>query len=542
MKRLFIVALFLIIASSIFFVAPNYQVTTFYEKNEIRIVLDDKEITKDIPHPVLIVDDSIMLSSDTIDIYFDKWLYYDEKYDTYVTTTSEHVAKMKVDSNVIEVDGSEKEMKTPLKFVDDVVYMPIEELKEIYNIDIQLYDNKVVITNENPEMQTVTIENKNIKLRALKTFWSRKTATIKIGEKLDVYRYSNDKEWIWARTEDGKLGYVSVNAISPYLLENYSEMPKKIEKINLVWEYAESYTPNREEQSKLGCIDVLAPTWIYLKDENGNLRNTIDRSYISWAHSKGYKIWAVLKNDRMGITKTSQVVTDMNARENLISQLVAICNEYNLDGINIDFEEMKKEDADEFSQFVREVSSTLRKNGYKVSVDVTVPDGSDTWSLCYNRYELSEAVDYMILMAYDQYGASSKKAGSVAAYSWVETNLKKMIERDGIDSGKIVLGIPLYSRKWEVRNGKVSSTAVVTMKYLDKYINSSNTTWLEEEKQYYYENVNGNNYTVMWMDEKESIAQKLSLIDEYDLGGSAFWMFGYENETFWNDIAEFIKY
>lgn len=542
MKRLFIVALFLIIASSVFFIAPNYQVTTFYEENEIRIVIDDKEITKDIPHPVLIVDDAIMLSSDTIDIYFDKWLYYDEKYDTYITTTSEHVAKMKVDSDIIEIDGVDKKMNTNLILVDGVVYIPIEELKEIYNIDV-LYNNKVIITNENPEMQTITVEKGTIKLRALKTSWSRKTATINVGEKLDIFRYSNDKEWIWARTEDGKLGYVSATEVSSYLLKNYSEsLKKEPEKINIVWEYAESYTTNREGQNKIESIDVLSPTWIYLNDEYGNLRNTIDESYISWAHEEGYQIWAVLKNDRIGITKTSQVVTDMEARKNLVNQLVAICDEYNLDGINVDFEEMKKEDADAFSQFIREISSTLRKNGYKVSVDVTVPDGSDTWSLCYNRYELSEAVDYIVLMAYDQHGVSSKKAGSVASYDWVESNIKKMIERDGLDNRKIILGIPLYSRKWEVKNGTVISSSVITMKYLDKYINSKNTTWLDDAKQYYYEYVNENNYTVMWMDEKESIAQKLSLIGEYDLGGSAYWMFGYENETFWEDIKEFIKY
>lgn len=542
MRRLFVASLFLVVACVIFFIAPNYGVTTFYAKDEIRILIDDKEITKDIPDPVEMLEDEVMLSLDTVDIYFDKWLYYDEKYDTYITTSDEHVAKFKANSNTITIDGIDREAKVMPTVINDVIYIPISELKEVYDIDI-INNEKIIITNKNPEMQTITITEKNINLRALKNFWSRKTATIKKGEKLDVFRYSDDKEWIWARSEDGKLGYVSAKDVESYMLENYSENNlKETEKINLIWEYAENYTPNRQGEANLEEIDVLSPTWIYLSDEDGNLKNTIDESYIAWAHDEGYKIWAVLKNDRMGIEKTSQLVTDMKARENLISQLLTLCDEYKLDGINIDFEEMKKEDAKAFSEFVREISATLRRNGYKVSVDVTVPDGSDTWSLCYNRYELSEAVDYIILMAYDQYGSSSKKAGSVASYAWVENNVKKMVERDGIDSRKLVLGIPLYSRKWQVKNGKVVSSSVVTMKYLDKYINSENTTWLDEDKQYYYEYVNGNNYTVMWMDEKESIIQKLSLIEEYDLGGSAYWMLGYENDSFWKDISEFINY
>ncbi len=542
MRRLLIAFFFLIIALGIFYIAPNYQVTTFYEENEVRIIIDDREITKEIPHPVLLVDDAIMLSTDTIDIYFDKWLYYDQKYNTYITSSDLHLAKMQVDSTSIEIDGVKKTITTPLKVIDDVVYVPIEALEEVYDINV-VYNEKVIITKPNLDAQSFIVKDSDINLRALKTYWSRKTATASVGEKIDVYRYIEEKEWVWARTANGSLGYVNINDLKPYSLVNHLEQEKnEFEKVNLVWEYAENYTPNRSGQAKIDTIDIISPTWIYLKDEYGNLRNTIDENYINWAHSQGYEVWAVLKNDRMGIEKTSMVVTDMKTRETLVSQLLKLCEVYNLDGINIDFEEMKKEDADEFSQFVREISTALRRNGYKVSVDVTVPDGSDTWSLCYNRYELAEAVDYIVLMAYDQYGVSSSKAGSVATYTWVESNVKKMVERDGIDNQKIILGIPLYSRKWEIQNGKRLSSSVVTMKYLEKYIDSKNTHWLENEKQYYYENINGNKSTIMWMDEKESIIQKLSLIEEYDLAGSAYWMWGYEYDGFWDDISDYIKY
>lgn len=540
MRRLLVTCFLLFVAITIFYIAPNYQVNTFYTKDEIRIVIDDKEITKEILNPVKIVDEKIMLSKDTIDIYFDKWLYYDEKYDTYITTSDKHIAKIKLGSNVIEIDGVKKNIDVEAQLIDDVVYMPIEELVDVYNIKIDR-NLKIVITTAEPEMDTIVAIDK-VDLKALKEKFSRKITTVEAGEEINVFRYSKDKEWIWVRTKEGHLGYVNQKDLAKYNISEYIETTENIEKINLIWEYAESNTPDRKTQPKIDCVDVISPTWIYLKDVEGNLRNTIDKQYVSWAHKSDYKVWAVLKNDGMGIEKTSKVVTNMQARENLIDQLLSLCEQYSLDGINIDFEEMKKEDSKEFSQFVREIASTLRRNGYVVSVDVTVPDGSDTWSLCYDRYELSEAVDYIILMAYDQYGVSSKKAGSVASFSWVENNLKKMIERDGINSQKIVLGIPLYSRLWKVKDGKVVSTSVVTMKYLDKYLKSTKTSWVEEDRQYYYENVDGNTWNVMWMDEKKSIIEKLKLIEEYKLGGSAYWMWGYETETFWNEIKEYINY
>ena len=540
MKRLIITFLFLFISLYIFYIAPNYQVNTFYDKDEIRLVINDKEVTKDIPEEVKMVDGKIMLSKDTIDIYSDKWLYYDEKYETYITTSDIHVAKMKINSNIMEIDGVEKNINVPVQLIDNIVYIPIEELTEVYNIEIE-NNSKIIITTPRAESATITAQDEII-LKGLKKNLSRKIAKVEIGEELDIYRYSKDKDWVWTRTSKGELGYVNQKDLTRYNIEEYIDKEEKIEKINLIWEYAENYTPYRSSQSKIEGIDVISPTWIYLKDTEGNLRNTIDKQYISWAHKNGYEIWAVFKNDRMGLENTSKIVTSMTARENVIAQLLSLCEQYNLDGINIDFEEMKKEDSKEFSQFVREISSTLRKNGYTVSVDVTVPDGSDTWSLCYDRYELAEAVDYLVLMAYDQYGASSKKAGSVASLTWVENNLKKMIERDEVNNEKIVLGIPLYSRLWKVNDGKVSTTSVVTMKNLDRYLNSQKTIWVEEDGQYYYENVDGNTWTVMWMDEKESIIKKLSLIKKYDLGGSAYWMWGYETENFWSDIEEYLNY
>lgn len=558
MRRLFIAFFFLIIAIGIFYIVPNYQIITFYDKDEIRIVIDDKEITKELSDPVLIENGVVMLSTDTIDIYFDKWLYYDEKYDTYITTTDTGVAKFKVDSNILEIDGVSKEMKTSPKIfsfeeiVDDeiietkpqhytitkdVVYVPIEELEEFYKIDV-VYNDKVVITKMNPEMETIVVKDEKINLRALKTFWSRKTATAKAGEEINIFRYSDEKEWIWARTEDGKLGYVDIEDLKQYGIKEYvAAKEENKEKINLIWDN----NLNISGQDKIENIDVISPTWIYLKDTDGNLIYNISKEYVSWAHNEGYEIWAVLKNDKMGIDKTSKVVTDMKARENLIEQLIKICDENELDGINIDFEEMKKEDADEFSQFVREISSTLRKKGYVVSVDVTVPDGSDTWSLCYNRYELSDAVDYIALMAYDQHGSFSTKPGSVASFSWVENNVEKMIE-SGIDSQKIILGIPLYSRQWTVVNGELTRKDVVAIKNIDKYMKSPKITWLEEDKQYYYENVRGNTWEVMWIEDKRSILEKLSLIEKYNLGGSAYWSWGHSDKEFWKDIQEHLNY
>ena len=118
---------------------------------------------------------------------------------------------------------------------------------------------------------------------------------------------------------------------------------------------------------------------------------------------------------------------------------------YRLDGINIDFENMKQEDKNMYSRFIIELTPRLKDMGIVVSVDVTAPDGSETWSLCFDRNVIGDVADYIVFMAYDQYGTSSNKSGTTAGYDWVNVSLNKFLKTEEIKSDKIILAIPLLS-------------------------------------------------------------------------------------------------
>ena len=102
-------------------------------------------------------------------------------------------------------------------------------------------------------------------------------------------------------------------------------------------------------------------------------------------------------------------------------------------------------------------------------MDVTAPDGGSNWSNCYDRNVIGDVADYIVFMAYDQYGISATNPGTTAGFNWVETSLKKFIEREEIDSNKIILGIPFYTRLWEESNGKATSKTV-NMKSTDNVL------------------------------------------------------------------------
>ncbi len=226
-------------------------------------------------------------------------------------------------------------------------------------------------------------------------------------------------------------------------------------------------------------------------------------------------------------------------------QLLIYASLYNLDGINIDFENIYKEDKDALTQFVRELTPLLKEQGLIVSIDVTIPDGSDTWSKCYDRKALGEIVDYVMLMTYDQHWATSPVAGSVAQITWVEKNLVKVL--DMVPREKLLLGLPFYTRLWEETTvlglKKVTNPKVLSMDAARKLVNDNNVEimWDEKSGQFYAEYKNDGKTYKVWLEDENSINLKSSLVLKYKLAGACAWRRGDESPVIWEVLNKNLK-
>lgn len=258
--------------------------------------------------------------------------------------------------------------------------------------------------------------------------------------------------------------------------------------------------------------------------------------YINWAHNNNYKIWPMLSNTSMNLI--SQMLADYKTRESVINQIVNYIKQYNLDGINIDFEGMYETDKNNFSRFLIELKPKLNEIGAVLSVDVTAPDGAPEWSMCYDRYTIGKVADYIVFMAYDQYGETSTSAGTTAGLNWVEANIKKFLGQEGVNSEKIILGIPFYTRVWKESAGKITS-GVVNIGNVNNVIpNSATKTWLEDLQQYYVEYSQGNATYKIWVEDEKSIEAKLNLVSKYNLAGASYWEYGRSTTSIWKLISE----
>ena len=293
-------------------------------------------------------------------------------------------------------------------------------------------------------------------------------------------------------------------------------------------------------------VNVVSPAFLYL-NSNGELETNIGTSgqaYIEWAHNNGYKVWPMVQNAGTGMTEvTSKLVNSYKNRQTFIDELVTTCVKYKLDGLNIDFENMKEEDKDMFSRLIIELTPRLNDMGLEVSVDVTAPDGDPNWSLCFDRNVIGDVANYIVFMAYDQYGSSSNKAGTTAGYDWVKVSLNKFLTTEDIESDKIILAIPLYTKLWtEDSNGNVVKQIPVSIKNVDNILpNNVSKKWDDDLKQYYVEYTENGYTKKMWVEDKESLSAKITLITDNKLAGVASWKKDFETEDFWSFLDEKIN-
>lgn len=556
--KLLVVCIFIIVAYMICDLTKYYIRPINYRDDENRVIINSTEVTRNLPDEALFVNEKIMLSFDTIQKYFDEYIYFDEKYETVIITNDVDVVKLKLNENEININGETKQIPVSASEVSGEIYIPIEELQDIYDIEVE-NNEKIIISTSDANYSKVEVTKKG-KAKLYKRETSLTTGIFKKNEILTVFSGDDDSEYIRVRTANGDLGYIKKEKIEGNVIyKNEIKEVKNVnsKKINLTWEYAENYTPNRSSESKIEGLDIISPTWIYVKNTSGDIKtNTISTEYINWAKKQGYELWPILKNDGLktkvsegkdeSLEGTSALITDMNARETLINNVVEVALQYDFEGINLDFEYMKMEDKDEFSQFVREFSATLRRNGIIASVDVNVPDGSATWSLCYDHKPIADACDYMILMAYDQYG--TKQEGPVASITWVENNINKLLDREKVDNSKLILGVPFYSKyrknritmsgDEEIQKNITSSTLYMqgAQNYLNnaKYKNSA--TWVDSLGQYYIEYRNQDVIEKIWIEDENALKEKVKLVNEYNLAGVASWRWGFETEEAWDVI------
>lgn len=553
-KRFYIYKLIvvLVFALAVWFVLKT---ATNYIKDDIvgktNLVINNSNTTKNLKNDVIVENGVVYVSTKDIANFFDDHIFYDNKYDQIITTSETKVATLKLNENKANVNGSTVDLVASAKKIGEQFYLPFSEISEsVYNVETTYIEdtNTVVLVSLDRELTYANSSKKN-SVKSKPTMFSKTVDKIEKGDNVTVVPSKNGDEngWTKVTTENGKIGYVKTTTLAnTKKIRDNLEMGKQIQgNVSLVWEYFSKYAKAPQRTEKIDGVNVVAPTFFSLSDsKKGAIVANVGQAgqnYINWAHSNGYRVWPWVANEATNKADkdlTSEILNDYKLREKLISSIVSAVEMYNLDGINLDFENMYESDKDAYSRLVIELAPRLKELGKVLSVDVTAPDGSPDWSLCFNRNVIGDVADYVIFMAYDQHNQSSTEAGTVAGCDWVEANINKFLGQEGVKPEKIILAMPFYTRVWNVTDGGLSSSAVDMKSQSTLIPDDAKITWDDSLKQNLAEyEKNGRTYKV-WMEDAKSLKCKLDLVKKYNLAGGAFWRKDQETSDVWKVINE----
>ena len=521
--------------------------TLIKEKTDgkINLIINNNNVTSRLKNEVKIDDGIIYVSMDDIKNFFDKYIYIEEETNEIITTYDDKIASIGFDANKLTLNGSTKKISAHALKDNDAVYMPISEMQDVYNIELKNIEDTKVITIDSLDREQISADTKSkMSIKSKGRFFSKTVDKVQKGETVILVDNGQDSGWTKIRTQKGKVGYVKANKLTDITtIREAKERTKQITgKVDMFWDYYSQYVkaPDRTGQTIEG-VNVVSPSFFYLDKNDGNLKDNVGDAgiaYVNWAHSNGYKVWPMIANAEAGIKITSTILNSYTKRQELIESIVQKCAQYDIDGINVDFENIYEADKDKYSRFIIELMPRMLEMGMVTSVDVTAPDGDPNWSLCFDRNVLGDVADYLVFMAYDQYGTSSTKPGTTAGLNWVETSLKKIIDYDQVDTQKIILGMPFYTRQWTVTaDGQIKDRTVVSMMNI-KIPNNVEKQWDDTLKQYYIEYASGKNTVKMWIEDGTSIKEKVSLVSKYNLGGTSCWRKDMETSNVWTIIKD----
>ena len=365
-----------------------------------------------------------------------------------------------------------------------------------------------------------------------------------------VFIENETRNYYRVKSQDGVTGYVLKSDITIYdidlsKVDFYAPKKEKYiqgnEKINLVWQYVGTVTP--EAPSKKNGIDIISPTWFDLiVGGGGSVENNGDKGFTDKVHDNGYMIWATITNN-MGTTGstayTSTVFKNSALLNKSVAQFLFYSCLYDVDGICIDYEQVADDDADGLTAFTALLRNFTERQGLNLSICTLIPK---PWTIEYDRPALAKYVDYIAVMTYDEHYSGSPVAGSVASLPWVEEAVQATLKE--VPSNQVLLGVPMYTRVWVVdSSGKVVRNPSATMPYIENFIKENNftPTWLEKEKQHFISYPNGPYTDKIWIEDSRSVANRLKLVQDYNLAGSACWQFSQASEDIWQVFNGMLK-
>lgn len=534
------------------FLINRYKPGTEYMAGNEYFNLTDENSVALIQNGELLEEQAVLIGGEPYAAYtyvesqLNSCFYWDEETKGILLTTSGGVQTLLPgDAAVAKTPGGQPAVQQES---DGKVYISLDVVKEYTDLDYAYYSNpnRVVIRNEWDGVEQAMVQSGTAQVRQKGGIKSLILTDVQKGDTL-LYLENLDN-WCKVMTADGYTGYIRTEDISePEAIEARTAKKDSYEritrdyKINLVWHQSTSTESNdamAEMTAEMTGVNVISPTWFSVTDGTGTISSLASADYVKLAHDAGREVWGLIDNFNEAFDETTDLAY-ASVRSRIIEQLLAEAASCGMDGINVDFENLKEAGIPHYLQFLRELTSAAHAQNLVVSVDTPVPQA---YTMYYQRGEQARFVDYMIVMAYDEHFAGSEEAGSVSSLPFVQQAVEEMTRVMPAD--QVICGIPFYTRVWTEKFGQSAITSeVLGMDGAKNYAkeNQMTETWDASLGQNVATVETSDARYTIWMEDEQSMEEKLKVIQSADLAGVAEWKLGFECADVWSLISEYIE-
>lgn len=489
----------------------------------------------------------------TIHQYLNEIFYVDRAENLLLYTTATEIIQSDLGGSTYNDASGNQDAGYVISFVEnDTVYIAAEFVKRYTNFSYDIYDMHIQIYNEWGTRQVAEIK-KNTQIRLKGGIKSPILSEVKAGDTVELLERM--ETWSRVKSQDSIIGYVenkflinentvSETPVTDYTAPDYTSIAMD-GKVSLGWHSIGGTGGNATLDSMIAGtkgMNVIAPTWFSMNDNEGGFRSFASSDYVARAHSLGLKVWGVLDNfnykNETGTDVDSFAVLSSTARRQRLAQGIAdAAVSLGLDGINIDFEQLGADCGEHFVQFLRELSILCRSNNLVLSIDNYVPFNFNE----YYRLDIQgQIADYVIIMGYDEHWHGSGNPGSVASINYVSNGISKTVEK--VPAKKVINALPFYTIVWTTE-GTTVTDEYLTIARTPEFLSSlgMQPVWDEETCQNYLEWTEGNKLRNVWLEDAESIRVKLNVMNTNNIGGVAVWRLGYGNQAVWELINAYVN-
>ena len=495
------------------------------ETRWIKNTVTDVVQKKIYPNDICIKNEEIYLNVENINNNFNNSVYIDKLSRTAILTMEDKIAQFGINSLTSMINYVSNNIEKPLYIRENNEdYINLRVISEFYGLNCCLdSEGNICIYTE---LLDATFTKAYVNFISLHNEYTLhlNTNSWKIKVILDTAYYSQDNKYytiIANNDEKTIMGRVLKKFVDVPIISNNIEPEKE----NFTFK---SMIINNKDVSIDDKVDINLINLVKLISSDGkinvaNFKKNGEGSVYA-IYSNGYSSYSYDN------TITSNMLQNLNSRNYNIQNIINYVVTTNLDGIVLDFRNLKVADKEYFEQYIKELAASLHSINRKLMVYVK----QDTDYLDINK--IINYVDNIIYVTYLNVSNVPKTAYSIYNIYDIEYALQKLQSIHNVDMSKIILEIPLYSVLWIEKNSVVTTFELYGLRALQNFLKENNITYNIDKATglNYAEFKKGSLKYKIWIQDESSIRKKYLLSQKYLLGGIALYKKGYEANYIYN--------